>query len=833
MKKILSSIKYFIPLVVAGGLLTLIIVSGLLTYTELNSNLEKSNIELRNSVEENLVNRINNEINTLTMTAKLLLNDEIVLQLFSWKDRLSLQDHLLQFYENELKKQFGIKQFQFHTPPATSFLRLHKVSKYGDDLSSFRKTVVEANEKKTVVSGIEVGRGGLGLRIVHPINYFGDHLGSLEFGSDFPQMIESIIENKKMEYAIGVYDKVFEDAKRFENKETDVKKGNLVFYDFSSNETKSTINEIVISDEINHISKNDKDYMFFSVPLKDYSNNEIGVIIFIKDETDVIAANNTKVFYELAPPVFLGFLIIMSIIIIMNKRLVVPLDNFVEYTKNLTKGNYNAKQPEVHFENLQMLNGAMNELTDKISEQYQMLENLPTPVIKIDKDFNIQYANLATSKVLGVNRREINNKKCYDYFKTEHCNTEKCAVAQAMKQNKTIQEQTIARPNDQKLSVMYTGTPISDRQNEIIGGLEAFVDITEMKERENYLQRSTETLLGAMENFAHGDLTTNVKAEKSGDAIAELFDGFNKTVSNIKDIILRVKDAVEATASASTEISSSAEQMAAGSHEQSSQTAEVATAMEEMSRTVVETASNATVSAEASQEASKKAIEGASKVELSKEGMGRIVASTKTVGNNITSLTNKSEQIGEIAQVIDDIADQTNLLALNAAIEAARAGEHGRGFAVVADEVRKLAENTTKATKEIADTIRAIQTEAKDADSSMKEAGEAVQNGLSLNEEVGEVLNTILSSIENVTSQIGQVAAASEEQSATAEQVTSNIEAINNVANESAAGVQQIASASEDLNRLTENLSSLVQQFKIEENKNYEDHQKGNLIGQN
>jgi len=315
--------------------------------------------------------------------------------------------------------------------------------------------------------------------------------------------------------------------------------------------------------------------------------------------------------------------------------------------------------------------------------------------------------------------------------------------------------------------------------------------------------------------MATGDLTVRVTGEYKGDH-QFIKDSINSLGDSVSGLIKQLSEAVEATASASTQISSSAEEMAAGAQEQSSQTAEVAAAMEEMSRTIVETANNATVSAEASKEASDKANEGSAKLESSKTGMKRIVTSAETVSNNIKSLTDKTEQIGEIAQVIDDIADQTNLLALNAAIEAARAGEHGRGFAVVADEVRKLAENTTKATKEIAETIRAIQSDAKDADTSMKEAGQAVNDGLLLNDEVGEVLNEIMVNAENVTGQIAQVAAASEEQSATAEQVSTNVEAINNVANESAAGVQQIASASEDLNRLTENLSNLVEQFKIE-----------------
>lgn len=355
--------------------------------------------------------------------------------------------------------------------------------------------------------------------------------------------------------------------------------------------------------------------------------------------------------------------------------------------------------------------------------------------------------------------------------------------------------------------------------------------VKESEKQKKYLADNIDKILVEMNKFADGDLNVNLNAEGT-DEISKLFRGFNKSVSNIKDLIMKVSSVVQSTAEASSQISSSIEEGAAGMQEQSSQVNEIATAIEEMTRTILETSRNAGSASDNAKTAGSIADEGGKVVEETVLGMKRIADVVSRAADTVKQLGLNSNQIGEIIQVIDDIADQTNLLALNAAIEAARAGEQGRGFAVVADEVRKLAERTSGATKEIANMIKKIQKDTHEAVESINEGTSEVKSGSELTNKAGNSLKEIIHSSNMVIDVINQVASASEEQSATAEQISKSIEVINNVTNESAQGMQQISKAAEDLNRLTDNLQSLVGSFKINEgdDSHYSIRHNGKLI---
>ena len=358
------------------------------------------------------------------------------------------------------------------------------------------------------------------------------------------------------------------------------------------------------------------------------------------------------------------------------------------------------------------------------------------------------------------------------------------------------------------LSTRGNSAKFSGSYKELVEGLNATFDaiVKPIKESSSLL-----------EVMANGDITGRITAEYPGD-YKILKDSINSFGEAMCDALGQVSDAVQATASASNQISSSTEELAAGAQEQSSQTTEVAGAIEQMTKTILETTSNVGHASKTAKASGDIAREGGKVVSDTINGMNRIAEVVTQAAAMVKELGNNSDKIGEIVQVIDDIADQTNLLALNAAIEAARAGEQGRGFAVVADEVRKLAERTTKATKEIATMIKQIQKDTGNAVISMGKGTEEVESGKKLAQKSETALNEIINSSSEVVSNISQVAAASEEQSAAAEQISKNIESISAVVNESAAGTQQIARAAEDLNRLTDNLQNLVSRFKISKN---------------
>jgi methyl-accepting chemotaxis protein len=319
-------------------------------------------------------------------------------------------------------------------------------------------------------------------------------------------------------------------------------------------------------------------------------------------------------------------------------------------------------------------------------------------------------------------------------------------------------------------------------------------------------------LAGHAQSIADNDLTVEVEPKSEQDVLG---NSFKTMVNNLTDMIGQLGQNATELVSAANEIASTSEQMSRGASDQTQQVNQISTAVEEMTATIVESSRNAGDASEGSKGAAETAEQGGIIVNDTIQGMERIASVVRVSAEAIGKLAQSADQIGEIVGVIDDIADQTNLLALNAAIEAARAGEQGRGFAVVADEVRKLAERTGKATGEITEMIKGIQTETSEAVESMESGTAEVDKGRELADKAGNSLTEIVNMSQRVMDMIQQIATASEQQSTAAEQISKNIENVASVTKESATGAEQAATAAEELNRQAEGLQSMVSRFRV------------------
>lgn len=515
----------------------------------------------------------------------------------------------------------------------------------------------------------------------------------------------------------------------------------------------------------------------------------------------------------------------------------------------------------------QQIEEALLNVTNEMQKSNAILSGIPDPTFMIDNDMNITFFNHAAEILTGYPNEAAIGKKCRKVLRADICK-ENC-IFEVIKETGEIVsgiDATITNKQSKNIAAMCSASTLRDSEGNIIGAVEIVKDMTEIKtlvrdqeEIKNYLQDQVDKLLTVVTRAAAGDLTVEAVKERD-DSIGELVDGINNMTSNLRDLVREIQNTSGAVATTSQDLASSAEEMNAstqqvssaiqqiskGAQSQASQVEDSAKVTKEMSDSVDEVVKRAEASVKSSMEANESVDVGRKTVEETVSKMTEIQKVVVDSAGVIKNLGDRSKEISEIVDVITNITDQTNLLALNAAIEAARAGEQGRGFAVVADEVKNLAEDSRDAAKRISKMINEIQNVIEKAVTSMNEGTKEVEGGMEMVRKTDATFQTIAQANQKVNSEIEAISAASQQQMSGTEMVAKSIDSIASIAEETASASVESASATEELTASMEEMTSRAQElsemafalqnsairFKLSEDDAKPDTKKNNLDSQ-
>ena len=393
-----------------------------------------------------------------------------------------------------------------------------------------------------------------------------------------------------------------------------------------------------------------------------------------------------------------------------------------------------------------------------------IIDSMPVPAMICTKDCVVQFLNKAAQGAVGS---EPVGSNCGDHLKAPECGTANCLGKRCVTAKAGVTQETVVTPQGHRLDVSVTVIPLFDTKGDAAAFMEILTDLTEIRSQQR-----------TMMDVAH----------------------------QASEISNRV-------AAASEQLSAQVEQVSRGAEMQRARVESTASAMTEMNSTVLEVARSAGQASEQSELTRAKANDGAGLVNKVVRSINQVESVASQLQHNMQELGGRAESIGGVMNVISDIADQTNLLALNAAIEAARAGEAGRGFAVVADEVRKLAEKTMTATHEVGGSISAIQESTRVNIEAMMEAVKAVTEATQLAGSSGDALAEIVELASANSSVVASIATAAEEQSATSEEINRSIEEINQVVGETTEGMIQSSAAVQELSQMAQELRRVMERL--------------------
>ena len=686
-------------------------------------------------------------------------------------------------------------KLHFHLPNGRSLVRLWRnkqAKKNGtwvdisDDISSFRQTVLDVNRTGTPVKGIELGRGGFVLRGIVPVkDKDGMTIGSAEVLKSFSSVFD-IAKQKNIPMMLFMDNKFLNITTRL----NDASKYPAIFNNTLVNPTKENEPFVgMITDDFlqraseGRISKQTGNYTLMGSPMLDYRGQQIGILVGAIDYSEALSlasTANTSLVTTLAAILLLPLL---GIIFVLKRYITTPLGTITHTIKMLAEDKADLKERITVNQHDEVgdltlwFNTLMERLTAMLNEMEgfkTVLNTIPDPIFAVDTNFNFLLANKAVEQAANANQKELTQLQCHNTFNTEACRTKNCPVERVKQTQQKVVAEVITVPGENGPSYVQ---PVADIMVDAEGNHVGYIEVAR-------------------------DVTDLVISEQE----------INLQLSTIEKVYEETKEAAHELLASATTLESKITDVSHSVDSQQQRIHETSTAMEQMNVSVFEVAQSASTAAQRAEETRERAEKGAGIVSNAIASITSLHTHADSMNGAMKQLGTQADEIGKVLGVISDIADQTNLLALNAAIEAARAGEAGKGFAVVADEVRKLAEKTMHATQEVNKAITAIQQHAVTSIETTQETMTLVDSATSFANESGNALSQIVDLANEAASQIGTIATAAEEQSSTSEQVTRAMEDITILVGSVTAEMQESAQNVKDLSRLAQRLDTLSKQ---------------------
>ena len=663
--------------------------------------------------------RIQNQATSAVALAAAVSADPDIQAAFANRDREKLLT-LMQPIYTTLHEQYSVSQAHFHIAPGVSFLRVHKPETFGDDISTTRLMVVKALNEQAVVTGLEQGKGGYGLRGIVPVMYQGQFIGTFEIGFDFGEdLLTSFKSAQGSDVSVYLYDPKADEAFTL-----------LASTREKPAEVPAADRQAVIdtgASRVSEVSLEGALHRVITHPLTDFSGHTVGV--FEIDVSRVAALDRIQQTQMLSLAIGAGFLVVavLAMWLLLTRTVIRPLVQLTDVALKLAEGD--TRVAVTH--------------TDRTDEIGKLTRAFASTAGYLDAA-----AQTATAVAAGDLTTAVNPRSNVD------------ALGQAFAKMVADLRSTLAQ-------VAHA--------------------VSEVQAASGRLVEHTQHV---------GDASRQIAA----------------TVEQVSAGTRQQADSVTRTANSMAQMKGAIEGVAQGAQEQASAMTRASSIAQAINSAIEQVTASTQIVNRDSSTAASAAQAGMDVVEDTLNGMNTIKVKVTASASKVREMGERSQEIGAIVELIDDIASQTNLLALNAAIEAARAGEHGRGFAVVADEVRKLAERSVEATKEIGGLVRTIQVSVKEAVTAMDDGTREVETGASRAQAAGQALHEIVAAAKAVKEQVAATLQTTTEMSGASRRLTESIDSVSAVVEENTAATEEMAAGSIEVASALQTVASVGQE---------------------